>query len=108
MLPNEQPARRYPRIKAPIKYRPARDLSQRRPVIDVGMGGLRVHSDHLFEAGSMWDIDVLRTDGSGIICTVRVVWSRPDPPHGYEIGLEFVELPAQAEDFFANILADYA
>ena len=105
------PPRRFPRIKAPIHYREARDSSERGPVVDIGLGGLRLLSFRDREVGSMWDIEVLRPDGSGLTCTVTVVWVRQRPdrsPPQFELGVQFVEVPAEAEEFFPTILADYS
>jgi hypothetical protein len=105
------PPRRFPRVKAPIHYREARDSTERSPVIDIGLGGLRLLSFRDRDVGSMWDIEVLRPDGSGLTCTVKVIWVRQrldrSPPQ-FELGVQFVEVPTQAEAFFPKILADYA
>ena len=105
-----EPPRRFPRLMAPIHYREARDSTERNPVIDIGLGGLRLLSFRDRQVGSMWDIEVLRPDGAGLTCTVKVIWVRQRPdrrPQEFELGVEFVEIPSQAEAFFSTILEDY-
>ena len=51
--------RRYPRVAAPVFYRPAGPtlLHHRRSTVDVGLGGMRVYSDEEMAVGARLELD---------------------------------------------------
>ena len=51
--------REFPRVKAPLYSRPARKIDQlRRPLVDLGIGGMRVFSDEPSQIGERLEIDI--------------------------------------------------
>jgi hypothetical protein len=85
--------RRFPRVQAPILFRSKRLFGRRAPVIDIGLGGMRVYSDDAFKIGQGLDIELLLPDGDELVCQVRVVWLgmlEPGAPAKYDVGLELL------------------
>ena len=101
--------RKFARVKAPIYCRPARRRLGRRKVVDMSIGGLRVYSDEAFKTGARMEIDLFPPDGDGtfITCLTEVVWIREVPggdPANYDLGLQFLDIPAEAKVLLAKIV----
>lgn len=102
--------RQFPRVAAPMYCRPARRrLLRRRKVVDVGLGGMRVYSDDPFALGDRLEIDLLRADGDEFVtCLTEVVWIREiegGSPARYDVGLRFLEIPADARTMIEDLVA---
>src|ERR1700694_2528947 len=65
--------RRYPRIAAPVYYRPAGPnfLHHRRAPKDVSLGGMRVYSDEEMSVGTPLEIELLLTEDTTTRCWAR-------------------------------------
>lgn len=105
--------REFPRVAAPMYCRPARRrLLRRRKVIDLGLGGMRVYSDDKYKPGSRMEIDLLRAEGDDFVtCIAEVCWIREIPGHepaAYDIGLRFLDVPAQARAMISGLISDAA
>jgi Tfp pilus assembly protein PilZ len=101
--------RKYPRIKAPIYYRPARFYLGLRPIIDIGLGGVRVYSDEKFKVGELLDLDLLLPDESILSFTVKIVWIKTlddKQMASYDVGMEFLDIPPNILHKLENVLAD--
>ena len=92
--------RRFPRIAAPVYYRPAGPafLHHRRATVNVSPGGMRVYADQVIPVGTVLDVELLLSNRATARCRVRVAWIErlPDASAAaYDVGLEFTDL---AED----------
>lgn len=94
--PSAAERREFPRIQAPIYCRPAHRRLQRRQVLDVGLGGMRVYSDEPFAIGARFEVELFMADGTSINCLTQVMWTRPVPggqPAPFDVGLKFLHVP---------------
>jgi len=91
--------RRFPRVKAPVSYRPARTFGPRRRISDISLVGVHVYSDERFKKRKRLEIELFLPDGHSIVATARVVWIKELPPESdapYDVGFEFINLPPHA------------
>ena len=98
--------RRYPRLRAPMLYRPApfADAVQHR-VIDLSMGGARVYSDLRRRPGERLEVELFPPEGASFVVRATVVWVQAVAPGGpalYDIGLKFTDA---SEDDAARLRA---
>jgi len=89
--------RRYPRIQAPVFYRPAGPtfLHHRRATVDVGLGGMRVFSDEYLGVGTRVELDLLIGDQLTVRCWARIAWVETLPPGAaaaFDMGVEFTDI----------------
>jgi c-di-GMP-binding flagellar brake protein YcgR len=89
--------RRYPRLAAPVFYRPAGPdfLHHRRAAVDVSLGGMRVYTDDRLEVGTRLEIELLNGGDSVARCWVRIAWIEELPPNSgaaFDIGVEFTDI----------------
>jgi c-di-GMP-binding flagellar brake protein YcgR len=89
--------RRFPRIKAPVFYRPAGPafLHHRRATIDVGLGGMRVYSDEVLEVGARVELELLIGQELTVRCWARIAWVETLPSDSgavYDMGVEFTDI----------------
>jgi c-di-GMP-binding flagellar brake protein YcgR len=89
--------RRFPRIAAPVFYRPAGPdfLHHRRATIDISLGGMRVYSDDELKVGAALEIDLLLEQDTAARCWARIAWIEKLPDSAgaqYDIGLEFTDI----------------
>lgn len=85
--------RRFKRVSLPMYFRDVRRRAIKNPVLDVGMGGLRVYSDELLQVGERFSIEVILEEASSINGIVQVAWIEELPdeePARYDVGLELV------------------
>jgi c-di-GMP-binding flagellar brake protein YcgR len=102
--------RRYPRIAAPVYYRPAGPafLHHKRATIDISLGGMRVFSDEEMRVGARLEIDLLLDEDQTARCWVRIAWidklSATDGA-AYDIGLEFTDIADEDRRLLVETLA---
>ncbi len=104
--PNQN-RRQYPRLNAPIYCRPARLTSPRTPLINVGLGGIRVYSDRPFKVGERLEIELFLPDKTSITCNVKVVWLNQlndTSTAPYDVGLHFLEVESDDLRRLAGVL----
>jgi len=112
MNPPEKPKaerRRFPRITAPVFYRPPRIFSPKRRVTNISPAGVRIYSDKYFQEGKRMEIEFFLPNGYSVVGIARVVWIKELPPGSkaaYDVGLEFIHLPAMAVDEIKSVLKD--
>jgi hypothetical protein len=86
--------RQYPRLKAPIYYRSS-SVSSCKPVVNISLGGLCIHSDEKLKIGKRLEFELMLPDDTILTCIVRVVWQYPLPAGSdakYDIGLRFANV----------------
>lgn len=91
--------RRFPRIKAPVFYRPVSVFGISRQAFNISLGGVRVYSNKPFKEGDFLEIELALPSKKLISAITRVVWIKALPPGSsalYDVGLEFINLPDSA------------
>jgi hypothetical protein len=105
--PDSEDRRRFPRVAAPVLCRPARLFGARTPIADIGLGGVRLYSDAAVKVGKRLEIELFLPGGQSVTATCRVAWTRALPADGparFDVGLEFLELPAWAVPLLREVL----
>jgi c-di-GMP-binding flagellar brake protein YcgR len=99
--------RRYPRVGAPVFYRPAGldFLHHRYNTRDISLGGMRVLSDEAVEVGSRLELDVLLPDESVVRCWAIVIWADElNTEAKFEIGFRFTDMAEPDIQRLASVL----
>ena len=99
--------RRFPRVKAPVLYRPIKVLGPRRRILDISPGGVRIYSDEQLREEDQLELELFLPNGQTIIATARVVWIKrlpPDEDARFDVGLEFTSLPDNATQELKYVL----
>lgn len=99
--------RQFPRVKAPIYFKNTRLFSPKIPVVDIGLGGMRVFSDDGFKVGEVLDIELYLPNRESIDVTVRVVWLAllgQDAPAKFDVGLQILEVKDDRLHMLAQVL----
>ncbi len=99
--------RKFPRLNAPLYFRPARRRLPRRQVVDVGLGGMRVYSDEPLSLGARFEIELFLPDRTSVDCLTEVVWVKPiagGKPANFDIGLQFLDVPPEALEQLRGLL----
>ena len=103
--------RKYKRLYIPIFYRGASFFSRREPVIDFGLGGIRIYSDDELKIGKRLELELYLPDETSVVCTARVVWQKLLPEGAvakYEMGLEFLEISPDGLQALAKVFDSLA
>jgi uncharacterized protein (TIGR02266 family) len=86
----------YPRLEAPVYWRPLGFQFLRRKEKSIGdLGGVRVYVNEKLKEGARLEIEVFLPDGTSVICKVEVAWVEKLPeraPAQFEAGLKFTSL----------------
>lgn len=85
--------RKYVRFQAPVLYRSASLFSRREPLVNIGLGGIRIYGDEPLKIGRRLELELFFPDRTSMVCTARVVWQQALPEGSvakYDIGLEFL------------------
>ncbi len=103
--------RRYPRIAAPVFYRPAGPgvFHHRRATVDVSLGGMRAYTDDELRVGMRLEIDLILTDEDTARCWARVAWVDRLPGDAgalYDVGLEFLDMSDEHSRLLRKALTD--
>jgi predicted RND superfamily exporter protein len=104
------PQRQYPRLTAPITYRAAADRTASHPIINVSLGGLRIHRTEKWKRRERFALELVLPDQTVLACQVQVVWQRPLPDDAdakYDVGLRFVNVPDEQLARLAGVLRVY-
>jgi len=99
--------RRFPRVRAPVFYRPASTFGISRKATNLSLLGVRVYSNKPFKEAQALEIELLLPSGQSVKAIVRVVWIKALPPGSdalYDVGLEFIKLPIDAVDKLKSVL----
>ncbi len=87
--------RRFPRVKAPVYYRPAGVLGMSSQASNISLAGVRIYSNKPFKKSQDLEIELLLPNGNSLKAIVRVVWISALPPGSeaiYDVGLEFLNI----------------
>ena len=99
--------RRYPRVISPVLYKATKQISAKRRVSDLSLGGARIYSDERLEVGEQLDLDFFLPDGSRIKSRAKVSWIK-EMPEGkealYDVGMEFIELSKATTEKLKTVL----
>jgi c-di-GMP-binding flagellar brake protein YcgR len=99
--------RRFPRVRAPVLYRPIKLLGPRRRIYDISPGGVRIYSDEQLRENDQLELELFLPNGQTIVATARVVWIKrlpPDEDARFDVGLEFTSLPSNATQELKYVL----
>jgi hypothetical protein len=99
--------RRFPRVKAPVLYRPIKLLGPRRRILNISPGGVRIFSDEQLREEDQLELELFLPNGQTIVATARVVWIKrlpPDEDARFDVGLEFTSLPDNATQELKYVL----
>jgi hypothetical protein len=99
--------RQFPRVKAPIYFKNTRLFGPKIPVVDIGLGGMRVFSDDGFKVGEVLDIELYLPNRDSVDVTVRVVWLAllgQDAPAKFDVGLQILEVKDDRLHMLAQVL----
>ena len=102
--------RRYPRLAAPVYYRPAGPafLHHRRATVDVSLGGMRVYTDEKMKVGARLEVDLLLGGERTARCWMRIAWiEKMSATSGaaYDVGLELTDIEDEDRRLLASALA---
>jgi len=87
--------RHHQRIVAPVQWQLADLASILNPLINIGLGGMRVYSDHPLKIGQCLEIELFLPDNTHLTCNVEVRWLQPvtgDQSANYDVGLKFLHI----------------
>ena len=108
---HNQNRRKYPRFSAPICYRSAPFFSTRNPLLNIGLGGIRIYSNERFKIGKRLEIELFLPDDDEILkFTAKVVWQNALPEDAtakYDIGLQFLNIPEDGLQRLAKVLEQH-
>jgi len=99
--------RQFPRVKAPIYFKNTRLFSPKIPVVDIGLGGMRVFADDAFKVGEVLDTELYLPSGDSLDVTVRVVWLAllgQGSPAKFDVGLQILEVKDDRLHMLAQVL----
>jgi c-di-GMP-binding flagellar brake protein YcgR len=109
-MENYSNRRRYPRFKAPICYRSASFFAPRKPLVNIGLGGIRIYSNDKLKIGKRLEIELLLPEDEVLEFTAKVVWQQElpeDESARYDVGLQFLDVPADKLERLSHILENY-
>jgi|GEM_PF-738580 hypothetical protein len=101
--------RRYPRIPARIHCRPAgaEFFAQHLEPVDIGFGGVRIHSQEDYRVGKLLRLDIFLPQVAPVLFTTEIMWIAPlgnGSPRRFDVGLAFVELNPGALKLLLRVL----
>jgi len=101
--------RLFPRFKVESYFRPSHPFGQKRQILDIGLGGMRVYGNKPLRLGKEMDIKLFLPNGKIIDVRVRIAWVNALPPGSeapYDIGYEFIELSPETHQEIKSMLED--
>ena len=99
--------RRYPRVKAPVYYRPARSTKPKRQTANISLGGMCIYSNKPLNKGKLLEIELILPKGHSAAAKARVVWIKTLPPGSKAldtVGLQFIHMSAKDVNELKSIL----
>jgi c-di-GMP-binding flagellar brake protein YcgR len=87
--------RRHRRIIAPVQWQLADLTSLLNPLVNIGLGGMRVYSDRPLKIGQCLEIELFLPDNTRLVCNAEVRWLRSvtgDQSANYDVGLKFLHI----------------
>lgn len=99
--------RRFPRVKAPVYYRPASISEIKRQAANISLGGMQIYSNKPVKEGKLLEIELFLPNRHLIEATARIVWIKALPPGSealYIIGLEFIHMSTKSKKELKSVL----
>lgn len=100
--------RQYPRVKAAVDCKFIDlPLEEYLPVIDISLGGMRLHTNYPVKINDKMRVELALLDNTSMLCTARVAWLKPLPlwaPLKNDVGFQFLDLSNEDIRHLANIL----
>ena len=94
-------------MKADILCRSAPFSLSRKPIQDIGIGGLRVFSDEMQKIGKKLEIELFPPNQKSFSCTVKVIWINELSQNAaakYEVGLQFIKIDPANSSILESII----
>jgi c-di-GMP-binding flagellar brake protein YcgR len=92
---------------SPVLYKATKQISAKRRVSDLSLGGARIYSDERLDVGERLELDFFLPDGSTVKARAKVSWIK-EMPEGkealYDVGMEFMELSEAATEKLKTVL----
>ena len=103
--------RQYPRFPVPLMYRAPSD-STIFPVINLSLGGLRIHRAEQLKPREEVALELMLPDQTILACQARVIWQHALLDHitdaRYDVGLRWVNLSDDALRQLTEVIHKYA
>ena len=99
--------RQFTRVKAPVYFSSKNVYAPKKQVFDIGLGGVKVQSDHPVHVGERLNIELHLPDESSLNCYAKVMWlesTRQDNSPSFNMGLQFIEVTHQDLQRLASII----
>ena len=99
--------RKYPRVMAPVLYKALKQISPKRRVSDLSLGGARIYSDERLDVGGRLELEFFLPDGSTVKALAKVTWIKEMPEGAealYDVGMELIELSKAAIEKLKTVL----
>lgn len=101
--------RLFPRFKVETYFRPSHPFGQKQQILDIGLGGMRVHGNKPIRLGKEMDIKLFLPNEKIMYVRVRIAWVNTLPPGSealYDIGYEFIKLSPETHGELKSMLKD--
>jgi c-di-GMP-binding flagellar brake protein YcgR len=109
----DEERRKYPRLKAPVFYRPTglallrafRRGKER--AVDISLGGVRIYSDDTLDPGERLELDLFLPDDTTLSAKGEVMWVKELPegsPARFDIGVRFDQMDEHDRSRLAEVL----
>ncbi len=104
----------YPRLQAPVYWRPAGGLPLFRPKrksIGRAVGGARVYADDELREGTRLEIEVFLPDGTSVVCKVEVLSVdalAEGAPALFDVEVEFIAIRPGDRERISCVLVENA
>ena len=99
--------RLYQRYKAPIYCKPIEPSAKHILLVDISLGGMRLHLNQDVKVGDRLEVELLLPDNMRFRCQVQVMWLKSLPNWTqvkYDVGLKFLDIPAEELQYLATLL----
>jgi c-di-GMP-binding flagellar brake protein YcgR len=112
-LTQDEDRRKYPRLRAPVFYRPSglkllRALRRgKERAVDISLGGVRIYSDDQLEPGDRLELDLFLPDDTTLSTKGQVVWVHelpPGSPARFDVGVRFDAMDDAEQARLAEVL----
>jgi uncharacterized protein (TIGR02266 family) len=113
-LAQEDERRKYPRLKAPVFYRPtglpllrALRRAAKERAVDISLGGVRIYSDDALTMGERLELDLFFPDDTTLSAKGEVVWVNELPegsPARYDVGVRFDKMDEHDRSRLSEVL----
>jgi len=105
----ERPKRtHYPRLRAPVYWRPlGLSFFRRKKKSIEDLGGVLVYLDDKLEEGDRLEIEVFLADGTSVVCKVEVAWVDTLPeraPARFDVCLKFTAITSGDRQRLSSVL----